>query len=90
MAEMPALAALSKPWRQTTSPCRSRPIAVVRRWGPFYEHGTGLPVLLDPKGAAGAPRRAHGIPNGLMSWEAGAMPASRVRRTGRRRGESGA
>ena len=71
VAEMPALAALSK----RLAPQRHRGAAAVvrsRRRGsrcPALLSGariTGLPVLLDPRGAAARAWHAHGIPTSLI------------------------
>ena len=70
VAEMPSLAALSKalaPDDIAVLPLSSDR-GGARRVEAFYqEHGiTGLPVLLDPKGAAARAWHARGIPTSLI------------------------
>jgi thiol-disulfide isomerase/thioredoxin len=70
VAEMPALAALSKtlaPDDIAVLPLSSDRggVSVVQAF--YEEHGiTGLPVLLDPKGTAARVWQAHGIPTSLI------------------------
>jgi thiol-disulfide isomerase/thioredoxin len=70
VAEMPALAALSKtlaPEDIAVLPLSSDRggVSVVQAF--YQEHGiTGLPVLLDPKGAAARAWQAHGLPTSLI------------------------
>jgi thiol-disulfide isomerase/thioredoxin len=70
VAEMPALAALSKtlaPNDIAVLPLSSDRggVSVVEAF--YTQHGiTGLPVLLDPKGAAARAWQAHGIPTSLI------------------------
>jgi thiol-disulfide isomerase/thioredoxin len=79
VAEMPSLAALSKalaPQDIAVLPLSSDRggVDAVRAW--FQEHAiTGLPVLLDPKGALARAFDARGIPTTVVINTAGLMVA---------------